>query len=210
MISICVGLKDHSRCMDGDEPRLIFPLCVESIVKLAPEFEGIELIVADGRSTDWPLTEWFHEAAQGIDNKLLIIPGIWSHGKCVNAAVRAARNNIIMLLDADMLLVPEVLTIGMQCVRDNKMFFPSIYKQKRDGTIRNRGSGFGNTVLSKEHFYKIGGRTEDPLMILADNLFVRAAIRNKISFHRQKIPGFIHLWHIPKRRRNIQKSEVEP
>src|SRR5947208_5130712 len=86
--------------------------CLESILRQQPPEGGFEIIVADGVSTDGTREYLEHLAAQHPQLRVLNNPGrIVSCG--LNAAIRAARGDVIVRMDAHTTYEPDYL---QQCV----------------------------------------------------------------------------------------------
>jgi succinoglycan biosynthesis protein ExoA len=80
--------------------------CLESILKQDPPEDGLELIVADGMSTDGTREYLQQAAATHPQIRVLDNPGrIVSTG--LNAAIRAARGKIIVRMDAHTIFAPD-------------------------------------------------------------------------------------------------------
>ena len=63
MLSICTTVKNRSRVHVEGRELLLFPNCVETIVRARGGVaDGLELVVTDWESDDWPLAEWLEDA----------------------------------------------------------------------------------------------------------------------------------------------------
>lgn len=195
-ISICVTVKNRSKVQaEGRELRL-FPNCVASIVESARDKFNCELVVTDWESDDWPLAEWLPDAAKAFPLQLLPLTGKFSRGAGRNAAAKVARSRHLFFLDADCLICPAVLQEGVQAVSANQAFFPVLYSFKdpmhRDGWWRHQG--YGNCIVQRDVFDKVGGFPEYGYWGREDVDFFNQ-VRAHQDVVRKEVPGFYHQWH---------------
>jgi glycosyltransferase involved in cell wall biosynthesis len=173
-----------------------------------PLAEGVEIIVADWMSKDWPLQEWLPGKLDGIVpyNIVNIKDKNFSRGKGRNIAFEFAKGDKVLFLDTDMLVHNRsLLTYGSILVERGIACFPICYSyydhQHIDGWWRT--TGFGNMMVSREQLRKVG-----PWQVKKswggedDHMFMKMARNFPIS--RKKVNGFYHQWH-PEAERYFKK-----
>lgn len=198
-LSICVAIKNRSKVHRRSLVLNLFPLCIESIVKSAPSFDGsIELVVADYSSDDLPLSDWLHKAVNGFVLKIetLSKEKPFSRGEGLNTAARASSGKTLFFLDADMIVCPAVLQRAREVAEKGEAYFPICWSFKTPDHNSGwwRKSGFGNCALSYKVFQSVGGWDQFPTWGAEDAL-LRKRVENKTSIVREEVDGFQHQWH---------------
>ena len=196
MLSVCITVKNRSRVeVEGGELRLL-PACIKSIAECAEPDEDIELVIADWHSDDWPLEDWAEEAARPVPLTLVTLEGYFSRGKGLNAAADAAKGDVLLFLDADMLVPRELIDKGRRYVADGKAFYPICYTEMDpDGRKgRWRASAFGNVMLSRDRFLEAGKWPELKSWGREDNS-LHDAVKRLGPVVRENVPSFRHQWH---------------
>jgi glycosyltransferase involved in cell wall biosynthesis len=129
---------------------------------------------------------------------LVTVEGEFSLGRGRNLAAEKATGDVLLFLDADMLVSPLLVTLVNQTVQDGTCFFPVCYSFA-DSTHTSgwwRKEGWGNCAITAKDFsrtpkwpeyYKWG--KED--LHFRDHI----KLRSKIKIVRSKVPGFCHQWH---------------
>ena len=196
MLSICTTVKNRSLVrINGCELRL-FPNTVASMVRAVSAAPNIELVVADWQSDDWPLSTWLARAAKSMPCRVESMVGTFSRGRGLNAAANAARGNVLLFIDADVLINEAVVRRGLDMVDKNQAYFPILYAyngpEHRSG--RWMDSGFGNCMLSKSTFTAVGGWPEyNSWGAEDDDFYARVAAATAVT--REPVEGFFHQWH---------------
>ena len=200
-LSICVNVKDRSRDKCSGRSLTLFPNCVSSLVYSIREsqvaFGIIQLSVADWGSVDWPLTEWLESFAAGEMEVAIITPdGAFSRGRGRNLAAEAARYNNLFFLDADMIVVPEVIRDGMECLAKNVAYFPEPwgYRDQDNTSTYRMDRGTGNCFVTRDQWMTAGKFPERTTWGHEDTDF-HEMIGRHYEIHRPPVPRFLHQWH---------------
>jgi len=180
----------------GEHELLLFPNCVKSIVESVDRNIPCELLVADFESDDWPLREWLEQTADPIPIQIITTSGLFSRGKGLNLAARAAQGDILFFIDADSLLCPSIVYRGLSFVQEGKAYFPVIFKfdgpEHKSGKWRH--DGYGHCMINKAVYDLSKGWPEYDRWGTEDNdFFSRISTIQEIV--REKVPGFYHQWH---------------
>ncbi len=157
------------------------PLLLESIKK--QNFDDYEIIVADNRSTDETL-----EVAKK-NNCTVVLGGL--PGKARNEGSKIAKGDVLLFLDADVLLKPNFLTNALRDFKNQKLdvaTFPLLLT----GNVINKkishfynywvaisqpflAHAFGAALLTRKDIYeKLGGFNEE-IKLAEDHEFSRRA-----------------------------------
>lgn len=195
VLSICVSLKNRSKIEhDGNELKLFYH-CVRSIAEAAGDTGPIELVVADFQSTDWPLKDWIGKASAGLMGRILEISGPFSRGVGLNLAAKHASSDRLLLLDADMLVTPELLAHGIECLDNGNAFFPifrHLSPSGEPGALEL--ASFGNAFITRPIFDAVGGVPEFKSWGGEDDIFHESVCLHSTVL-REPIDGFLHQWH---------------
>ena len=191
MLSICTTVKNRSAVASDSGVLHLFPKCVESIVAARTAADGLELVVADWESDDWPLVDWLSEAASPVPVRVLTLTGTFSRGRGLNAAAAAALGNKLFFIDADALISESVLRRGVEIVQQGKAYFPILYSftdpQHRTGYWRD--AGFGHCMIGKQAFEDVGGWPEYTSWGQEDDQFW-ARVAEHVATVRERARGF--------------------
>ena len=196
MLSICTTIKNRSRLTVDGRELCLFPRCVESIRASVGQDLPCELVVADWHSDDWPLDRWLPEAASPIPVRIIQLDGIFSRGRGLNAAARAATWDLFFFADTDALLCRKVIRSGVEHGRNGKAYFPILYSYDsiHETTGRSCDGGFGHCCIRKDSFESAGGWPEYSSWGREDKEFW-ATVSARSPAVREKVAGFYHQWH---------------
>ena len=211
-LSICISLKNRSRINHEDQILELFPKCVASIADATRKLNEtlldaqchqspvsnplkIELVVADFCSDDCAVAEWIEEAAAGMTLKHLSLNEDFSRGRGLNLAVRHASSDRILLLDADMLVTPQLIQTGIEVIDEQTAYFPVFRNLGIAGNLLDlEQDSFGNVFLSKRLFHAAGGIPEFKSWGGEDNVLYER-IKEIANIRREEAKGFHHQWH---------------
>jgi glycosyltransferase involved in cell wall biosynthesis len=196
VLSICITVKNRSRVEVDGKQLLLLPNCIKSIAGCVKPEDNAELVISDWHSDDWPLEEWVEEAAKPIPVKLVTVDGCFSRGKGRNVAADNARGEILLFLDADIIISREVVAWGLKHVAAGKVFFPEYYKfGDPEGRTKTWVHGsFGNVMIRRDTFLRAGKWPELKSWGAEDNMF-HEAVKRLVPTERPRPPGFYHQWH---------------
>lgn len=175
MISVCITVKNRA-------PQLM--RCIESLEKL--DNVG-EIIVSDFNSDDTDFA-WFKHKLVKIDDEF------FSVGRGKNVAADNAAGDILLFIDADLLVPQVVIDRAIEYVEKGLIYAPIMHMQNEDGSLAEWAiHSFGQVAVSKEEFDS-GKRWEEWKSYGGeDNLFVYQYGKYRIV--RSKPRHFIHQWH---------------
>jgi len=211
-LSVCVSLRNRSRIRHEGRDLELFPNCVAALVaavkmlvnishvpnrhsKLPTNAMIVELVIADFGSDDWPLAGWIERATTGLRLKHLCLKEDFSRGRGLNLAVTEASSDRLFLLDADMLVTPQLLQTGIDTADQQEAYFPVFRNMTESGELLHfEHSGFGNAFVWKQLFHAAGGLPEFQSWGGEDDvLFER--LSKIASIRRDEVEGFHHQWH---------------
>jgi glycosyltransferase involved in cell wall biosynthesis len=193
MISICITCKNRSKLKTHKKELYLFPNCIDSIIDIAEI--PIEIVIADWRSTDWPLKEWLPDkliSNKNISYNVIEMKGEFNIGRGRNVAVKHASHNILFFLDADMLLSADVFRDAIQIAESGKAFFPICFNEY---TKEKRIRGFGNLAISRKIYDLVGKWWEKTTWGDEDSNYYHRCNDNNIEIVREPYENFIHQWH---------------
>ena len=127
--------------------------------------------------------------------QVVSMEGPFSKGRGLNAAVKAAQSDHLLLLDADMLVSEGAFLAGLDSLSKGRAFFPIIMGLDQDGNdVGWWGEGTGIAFVPKTVFPQVGGIAEFQSWGGEDDLFYEA-VTSLIPIDRGKIEGMVHQWH---------------
>jgi glycosyltransferase involved in cell wall biosynthesis len=191
MISICIPVKNRAENLIR---------CIESIQKLNGD---IEIVIGDNDSTDidynnLPLTSPHSVVIESYS-------GDWSIGRAKNVAAERAKGDILFFLDADLIMVQEVIDKIAKLVPAGWVYAPIMWSQNED---RQTGdwitSSYGQVAVTKEQWQNHQW-LEFKSYGVEDNLFVGPYTEKQILL-RDMPAGFVHLWHPHEERLKYYKN----
>jgi hypothetical protein len=181
-VSICTVVRNRAANLQ----RL-----VESLVASGAGWPGeIELIIADFRSED---TDWAFMESLPFPARRLEVPGLFSMGRGRNTAIRAATGEVLVVLDADMLLPPGFLRDMIPAAMQPQALFPIYEREVEPGGRRIRGHGWGNIIVQKQLLEGLTWPEQETWG--GEDTVMAAQLRRRVAVWRQPVPGFIHQWH---------------
>jgi glycosyltransferase involved in cell wall biosynthesis len=196
MLSICITVKNRSKVEVEGRQLLLLPNCIRAVKECIRPGDAAELVISDWRSDDWPLAEWAEDAAKPIPLTLVTVDGCFSRGRGLNLAFESARGDILLFLDADILVCREVIETGLVHVAEGRAFYP-IYYQYTDPDHRNGRwlpESLGNVMVARDVFLRAGRWPELKSWGREDNL-LHDAIKTLVPVARERFPGMRHQWH---------------
>jgi len=224
-LSVCVTVKNRSSVATTRGVLPLFPLCVASLVHATRQWDGVELVVTDWSSDDWPLEKWLREAAGRLPTRVVSVDEpYFSRSRGLNLAAEHARSDQLLFIDADMLVPREILIYSSIYAQQGRAFFPICLGHFRPSPTRRSWAlaGFGNVALPRAVFECVGGWPgRDEQITIKANIFdlrgwgpADRLLRDRITQHwlpgktlewrevsptywivRQRFPRFIHQWH---------------
>jgi hypothetical protein len=210
-LSIIIAHSARSHVKHGKHLLRLFPRCIESLLA-SVQVSGIkpELIVVDypeHHDAGPPLSDWLpDELNHVVDVPLVVIPmaGQWDKGAALNAGVAEATTDVLFFLDADFLVVPEVLERGLGYALDGKVWCPGYLAQQADGKTFSTPPtmGYGNMFVPRRLWESYNGgkgwnssRKHGCHDIPVGAWFAREGHMVEPGLARDPVPGFVHLWH---------------
>ena len=207
-LSVCITVKNRSRATCSRKPLTLLPNCLRSLNRSLSKL-GIdaEVIITDFHSDDWPLREWvpgvFEENLCGgkwggagvVEHTIIDIDGDFNRGKGRNAAARAATGRVLFFLDADMIVSPDTIAVGLMAAPGSAVF-PLVweYRDQEHTDFAQLPCGTGNCFVSRESYAKTWGWHEFGKWGFEDWGFM-VTVSNYDTIFRPNIPTFIHQWH---------------
>ena len=192
MLSVCINHRNRSFCEVDGGLVPVFRRAYDALVSaLDAAGEPAEIVIAD-----WPgdvrlgLGSWCNNPCV----RRIHCDGQFTRGGGRNSAAAHANGDVLFFMDADMLLVPQVIVRGLEIVRAGQAFFPFYKRLNRQGVPAIDGIGHGNAMVSAEHFRQSGGFPVKQLWGGEDTTFARWFDQRGLMV-REYIDGFYHLWH---------------
>lgn len=210
MLSICTTIKNRSRVVTDKGTLNLFPNCVKSIANSlnVGEMNDVELVISDWCSTDWPILEWIENIIPYIPIHIVHIEGNgFSAGAGRNIAARAAKGDILLFLDADMIANSRVIKEGWESAKQGNVFYP-IVKYQIDGGKQIIHEGGGNLFIRKDIFNELGGWPELWSWGYEDTIFAEEVKKSKYPLVTSNVPIF-HQWHPQDRTFKNKFSSIE-
>jgi hypothetical protein len=198
VVSICLTIQDRSR-IDLPDGRTLTPFleCVQALAKAHVELKGeidLQVVVADWRSTDWPLNEWLDEASGDLPVHLVMLQGGFSRGRGLNVASQYAPGDVLFFLDTDTLLDAEVVRAGLRAVQSGNAFFPLCWYYVEPESAIWAERGFGNCMVSRDMLRRVGLWPVLPNNDSEDVLF-HDALSKHFEISRPRMKTLVHPWH---------------
>jgi glycosyltransferase involved in cell wall biosynthesis len=199
-LSICTTLKNRSRVETEHGLLHLFPDFVASLRDLLIPEDDAELVVSDWASTDWPLRMWLDEASGELPVQIVNIQESkrFSRGAGLNGAALAAEGDTLLFLDVDMRIPRALLDRGHAVVQEGGVFFPVCrYYLDPDHTEGDWAeAGLGCAMIKAQTFAAIGGWPVFWEWGYADTVLY-SEISKRFPVVREKVEGFVHVWHPP-------------
>jgi len=195
-LSICITVKNRSRLqIDGRELRLL-PNCLKALVGCLRPEDDAELVISDWHSDDWPLEEWAEAAAKPIPLRVVQVDGHFSAGRGRNVAFEHARGDVLLFLDADIIVCRELFDRGLRYTAQGMAFYPIYfhYDDPEHKTGRWLPASHGNVMLTRETFLRAGKWPELKSWGREDDM-LHDAVKQLGQIVRVRLPGMVHQWH---------------
>jgi len=195
-LSICITVKNRSRLqIDGRELRLL-PNCLKALVGCLRPEDDAELVISDWHSDDWPLEEWAEAAAKPIPLRVVQVDGHFSAGRGRNVAFEHARGDVLLFLDADIIVCRELFDRGLRYTAQGMAFYPIYfhYDDPEHKTGRWLPASHGNVMLTRETFLRAGKWPELKSWGREDDM-LHDAVKQLVQIVRVRLPGMVHQWH---------------
>ena len=213
-LSICIPVKDRSRCVvtHGDlgdaereagyaVPRTCYwlPNCIRSIALAAMPTDDWEIVVVDFASTDWPLKEWASLMATPVPFVHYWSPQPFSAGLGLNEAGKHAASDNLLFLGADCLVTRQLILDGLGSLAKGVAYVPQpvLYKDPDHKWIEQGTAFSGTDFLTREMWERTGPFPEFRSPGLCDVVwFERARVAlGDDHIHIAPHPGLFHQWH---------------
>jgi len=197
-LSICTTIKNRSRVQTQYGDIFLFPNCVESIYKALRLSDNVEFIITDWESNDWPIDSWIEDKLPNIPVTLINIKHKkqeFSIGKGRNIAASYASNDMLLFLDADMLIkTTESLTQAYDIALKHDNCYPQIlYQQSYNHEHWDVHQGGGNLFIKKDLF-NLAGKWPEYWSYGFEDIDFAAQIKNIKPIYTSDKPIF-HQWH---------------
>lgn len=190
-VSICIPVKNRAENLLR---------CLETIQKLNG---NIEVVISDNESTDID----FNNISFTSPHPVIVETwqGDWSIGRGKNIAAARSTGDILFFLDADLVMVQEVIDKIVKLVPAGWVYAPIMWSQNED---RQTGdwitSSYGQVAVTKEQWENHKWQ-EFKSYGVEDNLFVGPYTEKQILL-RDMPAGFVHLWHPHEERLKYYKN----
>lgn len=202
LISICFTVRNRSRvAVEPGHVVNLFPNCIDSLLEAMTEIDHpFEIVVSDWNSTDWPLKEWLPERVGDVPLNIFQATGPFHHGTGRNLAAEAAKGNILMFIDADMLIASSFISKGLEALAGGEAYCPSCFyfinKEHSRGFWCDAGRG--NCMMTRAHYVK-GGKWPAPPGYTrpfdVDRTFFQRMVAKGITYVKERQPNFFHQYH---------------
>ena len=206
--SVCVAVRNRWRVPLTNGAILeLFRNSVASVCKLAASGYTMELIVADFGSTDANLRNsvaaLMNEESVRMDLELLELPPPFIKGKGLLAACQAATGDLLLVIDADMLLSEELIQLAFEhCWLADRVLFPIAWTE--EGSYEDRRSfyivvGSGNVCYTRKRFNELVSKgalwdTSKTTWGEEDSRYEVQCARF-VPIVRRAARTFVHQWH---------------
>lgn len=193
MISICIPLKNRAENLIR---------CLDSMRGIKGDFE---VVIGDNYSDD---INW-EALAHAYEFEITVArwEGDWSIGKAKNVAAESAKGDILFFLDADVVVVQEVIDKIVRLVPEGWVYAPIMWMENEDRKTGDWGvHSFGQVAVTKQQW-------EDHKWVEwksyggDDNMFVEPYKLNHTMI-RDTPDSFIHHWHPHEERTKNYKNNA--
>lgn len=189
-ISICIPVKNRAENLLR---------CIESIQKLQGD---IEIVIGDNNSTDIDYSTVIGNPHPVVVENYI---GDWSIGRAKNVSAERATGDILFFLDADLIMVQEVIDKIIKLVPTGWVYAPIMWSQNEDRLTGDWiTSSYGQVAVTKEQWQNHKW-LEFKSYGVEDNLFVGPYTEKQILI-RDMPAGFVHLWHPHEERLKYYKN----
>lgn len=212
MISVCIVNYARYRVLHEGKFLTILPNTIKALAEASVGLD-VELVIANFQSYEPPFNEWL---PQMWWSRLQIIPvgDFFSSGRGRNFALQAAQGDIIVMIDADMIVPTNFLQIIQKQVLAGNVCCPLYSRQMGpESTKFSDGNGYGNVAFSRHVGLKMLEKynnqpwPEFRTWGSEDVIFVQRIVNDlHLPVWREMINGFYHQWH-PKTSEWYQKKK---
>jgi glycosyltransferase involved in cell wall biosynthesis len=127
-------------------------------------------------------------------------PQPFSAGAWRTMAANASKGEILVMLDADMLVPPDFLVRMAAIVRAGRAAFPLYMREDHPGGRQSPGNGWGNAAFSREVWTAVaaaynGHPYPETTRWGHEDVAFAKRVHRLVPFWRELVPGFVHLWH---------------
>jgi len=212
-LSICIPVKDRSRCVvQGEDfsyaerdagfwqPRIIYllPQCVRSIALAREPLEEWEIVIADFHSVDWPLAEWVAIMAAPIPVKIVQVDGPFSAGKGLNVAGDSAAADNMLFIGADVVVTHGLIADGLSHLARGELYVPqpTLYKDPAHHWTMVGTEFSGTQFMTRAMWQRVGHFPEFRSPGLCDVAWFERAknlMGDKVVI--EPHGGLFHQWH---------------
>lgn len=196
-LSICITVKNRSKVETEHGILELFPKCLQSINNSITDMKNIDIVISDWESTDYPILQWIDEVITEIPTEVITIKtkdNTFSAGMGRNIAANRAKGDIILFLDADILINNAAFYNGWEVAKQHEVCYPVIMYQKdyksEEHTVHEGG---GILYINKELFYKVGKWPEYYSHGFEDTDFAKK-LSQFTKLYTSNLP-FYHQWH---------------
>ena len=196
-LSICITVKNRSKVETELGILSLFPNCLKSIQESIEPQSDIELIISDWESTDWPLTEWIGNIITEAPVEIIKVKtkdNSFSAGKGRNIAASKANGDMLLFLDADMLVTHGALYNAWGIAKSHGVCYPVImYQKEYQSSEYMVHEGGGILFIDKDLFTK-AGRWPEYYGHGFEDIDLAKAIQKLTPLQTSPIPLY-HQWH---------------
>ena len=127
-------------------------------------------------------------------------PQPFSAGAWRKLAANASKGDVLVMLDADMLVPADFLARMAAIVRAGRAAFPLYMREDHPGGRQSPGNGWGNAAFSREVWTAVSAAyhghpyPESTRWGHEDVAFAKR-VHRLAPYWRELVPGFVHLWH---------------
>lgn len=193
-LSICITVKNRSKVETEHGILDLFPKCLESINNSITDIENIDIVISDWESIDYPILQWIDTDIPTEVINVKAKNNTFSAGKGRNIAANRAKGDILLFLDADIIINSTSFYNAWNVAKQYEICYPVIMYQKdyksEEYTVHEGG---GILFISKELFYKVGKWPEYYNHGFEDTDFAKKI--NEVTKLYTSTSPFHHQWH---------------
>jgi glycosyltransferase involved in cell wall biosynthesis len=212
-MKITIGIVNYNRsrmlspCQERSISNYLFllPNCIASLTASVDKqisAKDIDLIIVDFNSTDWPPQEWM-SLFWPYNYKIIKAALPFSIGKGRNIIVNDFSGDILILLDADMLVPADFMAGVVEALVSGFVIMPLYLRYSNpEQTKTSEGVGYGNLVINSDVVaflrQKFAGKPyPETERWGGEDVAVARAIQcsGKWPVKRELLAGFYHQWH---------------
>lgn len=184
-ISVCISLKDRatqlSRCLDT----------VQGWFRGEPDNE---VVIADFGSTDCDVEYQLGE--RSLPGTVVHLDGYFSRSRGLHNAALAARHDLLLFLDADMLVPWNLGHVIRTYVDRGSCLFPVCTSLAQNGQLLGwRYTGFGMVAIHRDDYDLVGGWDLGRRRWGGEDDDLHWHCDQRLEVHRVCVTDLIHQWH---------------